>query len=110
MARSRIRRVPFILNLDDPLDRAIWQVLEDLLARRRASAWLRDAAAQKLGIAGLSAPTRPPLPALVERVDGEEWRARRPARQAGGEAGPLQVGNPENTLEEATENFLNMFG
>jgi hypothetical protein len=67
MARSNIRRIPFILNLDDPGDAAIWEALEPLLTRHRASQFIRGAVAQALGLGGGSlliepraAPALPP--------------------------------------------------
>jgi hypothetical protein len=107
MAKSNIRRVPFILNIDDPTDAAIWEALEPLLTRRRASAFIRSAIAQTLGISSPSFP--------------QESRALLPAPQTHGkrrvqEVPRLSVGDRVESEQEvddltrATGNFLNMFG
>ncbi len=97
MAKSNIRRIPFILNLDDPGDAAIWEALEPLLSRRRASQFIRGAIAQALGLTGSEPPPRLPAP-----------RTKRSAQTvpqlSAGEDGA------NDALAQATSNFLNACG
>jgi hypothetical protein len=111
---AETRRIPFVLNLDDPVDYAIWEALEPLLARRRASQFIRGVVAQALGLSGaipvpsLSAPNgngHSPVKALPS---GEVPRAKRPTRKVTVETEPFEDGDSE-ALDQATDNFLNMF-
>ncbi|SRR5258708_32370338 len=108
---SNTRRIPFVLNIDDPVDLAIWEALEPMLARRRASMFIRGAVAHALGIGGLLTPVVQPngrqhVPALGA---GELPRARRPDRQ---QTFPSSVQGEEDPAEvdEAANNFLSQFG
>jgi hypothetical protein len=122
MAKDNIRRIPFVLNLEDPVDAAIWEALEPMLERRRASQFIRGAVAHALGVGGLLAPIAPSvLPAGEARLglpSGEIPRAKRPTRRATVEREPITSGGPEaihsngdeSAVDEAVGNFLNMFG
>ena len=57
---GKTRRIPFVLNIDDPVDAAIWEALEPMLNRRRASQFIRGAVAHALGIGGLLSPVVTP--------------------------------------------------
>ncbi|MEP7288440.1 MAG: hypothetical protein ABI947_22035 [Chloroflexota bacterium] len=111
---ANTRRIPFVLNLDDPIDTAIWEVLEPMLDRRRASQFIRGAVAYTLGIDGLlpigtasSALEAPPLRALVS---GSMPRTKHTTRGIAAEIQPTERKDTEGTLDEAVDNFLNMFG
>lgn len=114
------KRIPFVLNLDDPVDEAIWEIIEPLLARRRASQFIRAAVAQSLGLTGaIPVPSLSPsmgsngnghAPAQRALPSGETPRAKRPTRKATIQDEPLDDGGTENGLDEATDNFLSMFG
>jgi hypothetical protein len=95
MAKSNIRRIPFTLNLDDPEDAAIWEVLAPLLTRHRASQFIRGAIVQALGM-GSRLPPALPAPQAKRSVQVV------PQLPAGSE--------DSSTLERATDNFLNAFG
>ncbi len=111
---SNTRRIPFVLNLDDPVDAAIWEALEPLLTRRRASQFIRGAVAHALGVGGLL----PPVVAVAVPDDGRVLqlpegplpRAKRPTRRATVEDEPLDDPPDDNALDEATNNFLSAFG
>lgn len=108
MAKSNIRRIPFILNLDDPGDAAIWEALEPLLTRHRASQFIRGAVAQALGLSGGSPQIEPrATPALPPP------RTKRSAQALpqlpAGDGRSASEGDPD-ALERATGNFLNTFG
>lgn len=109
MAKSNIRRVPFILNIDDPTDAAIWEALEPLLTRRRASAFIRSAIAQTLGITSPIAPveSRALLPASTTHVKRRVQEV--PRLPAGGRIEAYDEPDSDD-LARATGNFLNMFG
>lgn len=101
---NNTRRVPFVLNIDDPVDAAIWEALEPMLKRHRASSFIRGAVAHALGVGGLLTP--PVLPALPA---GEPVRAKRPT--------PIETYmnevteiEEEQSVDDAASNFLNMFG
>ncbi len=103
MAKSNIRRIPFILNLDDPEDAVLWEALEPLLSRRRASQFIRGALAQALGITGgspINPGSEPPrLPAP---------RSKRSAQTV--PQLPAGEDGDNDALTRATHNFLNAFG
>jgi hypothetical protein len=103
MAKSNIRRVPFILNLDDPEDAAIWEVLEPLLIRHRASQFIRGAIAQALGMSG-SKPFIEPRAAPALPASHTKRSAQTLPQLPAGE------GRDNEALEQATSNFLNTFG
>jgi hypothetical protein len=108
---SNTRRIPFVLNIDDPVDAAIWDALEPMLERRRASAFIRGAVAHALGIGGLLAP--------VGQPDGRQhWaalgsstvpRAQRPGKQQTSPTVPLGEMDTAD-VDEAANNFLSQFG
>jgi hypothetical protein len=109
------RRIPFVLNLEDPVDAAIWEALQPMLDRRRASQFIRGAVAHALGMGGLLPPiVTTALPANGKRLELPSGaavpRAKRPTRRATVEAEPFDNGHDEGALDEATGNFLNMFG
>ncbi|MEP7287059.1 MAG: hypothetical protein ABI947_14990 [Chloroflexota bacterium] len=98
------RRIPFVLNLDDPIDAAIWQALEPLLTRHRASAFIRGAVAHALGVGGL-------MPALVPLgLPAGEIRAKRPTLLATVDQDMPEAENNGDDLEAAAGNFMSMFG
>ena len=107
MAKSNIRRVPFILNIDDPMDAAIWEALEPLLTRRRASAFIRNAIAQMLGIASPTVPLERPV-LLPAPATPTKRRVQEVPRLPAGSAFEPEEDNDD--LARATGNFLNMFG
>jgi hypothetical protein len=106
VAKSNIRRVPFILNIDDPTDAAIWEALEPLLTRRRASAFIRSAIAQTLGITSPTGPVEPRalLPASMSHIKRRIQEV--PRLPAGGN---MEAEQNDDDLARATGNFLNMF-
>ena len=108
MAKSNIRRVPFILNLDDPTDAALWEALEPLLTRRRASAFIRSAIAQTLGISSPTAPLERPL--LPASTIGTRRRVQEVPRLSSGGRIESEDEPDSDDLARATGNFLNMFG
>ena len=92
------RRIPFVLNLDDPVDAAIWEALEPMLDRRRASQFIRGAVAHALGVGGLLPPVGTPgLP-------------HPPTRRALPPGPPDESESDAGAVSEAMGNFLNMFG
>ncbi|HEX2950944.1 MAG TPA: hypothetical protein VHV83_15480 [Armatimonadota bacterium] len=107
MAKSNIRRVPFILNLNDPTDAAIWEALEPLLTRRRASAFIRSAIAQALGITSPFTPVDQPLALPQPRTKRRVQEV--PRLPAGGRI-EADDGQDSDDLARATGNFLNLFG
>ncbi len=111
---SNTRHIPFVLNLDDPVDAAIWEALEPLLTRHRASQFIRGAVAHALGVGGLLSPvvaiTAPENGKVYQLPEGPLPRAKRPTPRATVEDEPLEHERDENALDEATSNFLNMFG
>ncbi len=109
---ANTRRIPFVLNLDDPVDAAIWEALEPMLTRRRASQFIRGAVAHALGMGGLLSP-------VVASPNGHEPkalpagpvpRAKRPTPTTTLEVEPLDGQVDEEALDQATGNFLNAFG
>ncbi len=111
---ANTRRIPFVLNLDDPVDAAIWEALEPLLTRHRASQVIRGAVAHALGVGGLLPPvvaiTAPDDGRVLQLPEGPLPRAKRPTPRATVEDEPIENRSDENALDEATNNFLNMFG
>ncbi len=111
---ANTRRIPFVLNLDDPVDAAIWEALEPLLTRHRASQFIRGAVAHALGVGGLLPPvvaiTAPDDGRVLQLPEGPLPRAKRPTPRATVEDEPIENRSDENALDEATNNFLNMFG
>jgi hypothetical protein len=111
---GRTRRIPFVLNVDDPVDAAIWEALEPMLTRRRASQFIRGAVAHALGIGGLLSPVvTPALPAEQTRPalpSGAVMRAKRPTPRAILDEVPLESYDNGDDLDQATDNFLSMFG
>jgi hypothetical protein len=57
-----IRRIEFTLDMDDPLDAAIYKALSGDSKRRRAASTIRQALAAYLLGGSKSSPVRPPLP------------------------------------------------
>jgi len=113
MVKENIRRIPFVLNLDDPVDAAIWEALAPMLARRRASQFIRGAVAHALGVGGLLSPVSatglPPGEPRLELPSGPLPRAKRPAPKRTIEAVPVHSNGDEQAVDEAVGNFLNMF-
>jgi hypothetical protein len=107
MAKSNIRRIPFILNLDDPIDAAIWEVLEPLLTRRRASQFIRGAIAQALGMGGGSPPLELRTPPALSVPRAKRAAQTMPQLPAGD--GKSASGDDPDALEQAADNFLNAF-
>jgi len=104
---SNSKRIPFVLNLDDPVDAAIWQALEPMLTRHRASQFIRGAVAHALGVGGMLTPAvTPTMPALPA---GEQVRAKRPTPVQTIQDDPLPP-DGDISLDDAAGNFLNMFG
>jgi hypothetical protein len=114
MAKGKLRRIPFVLNLDDPVDAAIWEALEPMLERRRASQFIRGAVAHALGVGGLLPPVASAsLSAGEPRLElpsGSLPRAKRPALKRTIEAVSLHSSGDGQAVDEAVGNFLNMFG
>jgi hypothetical protein len=114
MAKSELRRIPFVLNLEDPVDAAIWQALEPLLARRRASQFIRGAVAHALGVGSLLTPVAlsapPPGPTQRALPAGDVPQTKRLTRKAMIQDDPIDEGSDDGALDEATGNFLDMFG
>jgi len=111
---ANVRRIPFVLNLDDPVDRAIWEALEPLLARHRASQFIRGAVAHALGVGGFllpvvtpASPGETPLPALSP---GPVHRAKRPTAKMTLKNESIDDGDDASAFDEAKSNFLDMFG
>ncbi len=111
---ANTRRIPFVLNLDDPVDAAIWEALEPLLTRHRASQFIRGAVAHALGVGGLLPPVvaiaSPENGKVLQLSDGSLPKAKRPTPKATLEDEPIDDEYDMNALDEATNNFLNMFG
>lgn len=111
---GRTRRIPFVLNIDDPVDAAVWEALEPMLNRRRASQFIRGAVAHALGVGGLLAPVATPaLPAdqmPLALSSGMLPRAKRPIPRATLDEAPLDSYESADALDQATDNFLSMFG
>ena len=111
---ARTRRIPFVLNIDDPVDAAIWEALEPMLTRRRASQFIRGAVAHALGIGGLLSPVvTPALPTEQSRAalpSGAVPRAKRPTPRATLDEVPFENYESADELHQATDNFLSMFG
>jgi len=111
---SNTRRIPFVLNLDDPVDAAIWEALEPLLTRHRASQFIRGAVAHALGVGGLL----PPVVAVAAFDNGQQLqlpggplpKAKRPTPRTTLADEPIDDPRDDNALDEATSNFLNAFG
>ena len=100
---AKTRRIPFVLNLDDPVDAAIWEALEPMLDRRRASQFIRGAVAHALGVGGLLPPVGPAgLP------DPPARRMLPPGPRAAEVPDPGE--DQAGAVDEAMGNFLNMFG
>ena len=95
------------MNLDDPVDLAIWTALEPMLERRRASMFIRGAVAHALGIAGLLAPVT--TPKYPELSSGESVRAKRPTPVQTVQQDEITEDTPGD-LDAASNNFLSMFG
>ncbi len=104
MAKSNTRRVALTLNLDDPVDSAIWEALAPLMSRYRASQFIRGALAQALGINGADLPVVEPRPALPAP------RAKRSAQTVPQLPAGDREGGDKDALARATSNFLNAFG
>ncbi|MEP7286948.1 MAG: hypothetical protein ABI947_14420 [Chloroflexota bacterium] len=101
---ANTRRIPFVLNIDDPIDAAIWQALEPLLTRHRASAFIRGAVAHALGVGGLLPPVAPLM------LPAGEIRAKRPTPLATVEQDMPETESSSDDLEAAAGNFMSMFG
>jgi hypothetical protein len=102
---ARTRRIPFVLNIDDPVDAAIWEALQPMLSRHRASAFIRGAVAHALGMGGLLPPAVVPM-----LPSGEPVRAKRPTMVQTIEDGPLPTPDDEASVDSAASNFMSMFG
>ena len=107
---NNTRRIPFVLNLDDPMDAAIWQALEPMLLRHRASAFVRAAVAQTLGIGAV--PVFTPSPPLSLSVGTSEMSvAKRSKRVTSTEnRSSTSIEDDADSLDAAANNFLNAFG
>ena len=108
---NNTRRIPFVLNLDDPLDAAIWHVIEPMLVRHRASAFIRTAVAQTLGIgtAPVLVPSSPPL--SLSAGASELLVTKHPKRATSTENKPsTSIEDEADSLDTAANNFLNAFG
>ena len=103
MARSK--RIPFVLNIDDPVDAAIWEALQPMLTRHRASAFIRGAVAHALGMGGLLSPAVVPM-----LPSGEPIRAKRPTMIQTVADNSLSTPDNEGDVDTAANNFLSMFG
>src|SRR6266568_3153168 len=104
---NNLRRVPFVLNLDDPVDAAIWEVLEPLLTRRRASAYIRGVVAKELGFQANPVPSAP----VLGLMPGPIRQAKRPVhREVVEEVEPFNEEPTVDALDRAADNFLSMFG
>jgi hypothetical protein len=113
---ANTRRIPFVLNLDDPVDAAIWEALQPLLERRRASQFIRGAVAHALGVSGLLSPIVMPTTAPNGHHPkalpaGNLPKAKRPTPAATLDSAPIED-DPDDSdaLDQATDNFLSMFG
>ncbi len=111
---NNTRRIPFILNLDDPVDAAIWEALEPMLTRHRASQFIRGAVAHALGVGGLL-PSVVALPTPgngkpLQLLEGPLPKAKRPTPRATLEDEPIDDPPDADALDEATSNFLSAFG
>jgi hypothetical protein len=109
------RRIPFVLNVDDPVDAAIWDALQPLLERRRASQFIRGAVAHALGISGLMGPVVTPVysngPKPKALPAGNTPKAKRPTPAATLQSAPIEDDPDDNAaLDQAADNFLSMFG
>ena len=105
------RRIPFVLNLDDPLDAAIWQALEPMLNRHRASAFIRSAVAQTLGI-GSAVPFVTPTAIRALPISESSMVAKRPKRTSTSDDPSTATFDEHDadSLSAAANNFLNAFG
>lgn len=110
---ANMRRIPFVLNLDDPVDAAIWDVLKPMLDRRRASQFIRGAVAQMLGIDGFS----PSVPALslpkestLALSPGPLPKAKRPTQAKVAKRDQTEIDGGQTATAEAMGNFLTTFG
>src|SRR5512142_3301846 len=86
LTMGNTRRIPFVLNLDDPVDAAIWEGLEPLLTRHRASQFIRGAVAHALGVGGLLPPVvavaAPEKGKIRQLTEGPLPKAKRPTPKA----------------------------
>jgi hypothetical protein len=118
MAKKRadnIRRIDVELNLNDPVDAAIWAVLEPMVALRRGGQGARSLMAAGLG----GNPPNPgpsprkegkgedPRPRPLPQRRGEEEEVRQMALTEGGEV--VEVDDGKDALARATNNFLDAF-
>jgi len=108
---SSTRRIPFVLNLDDPLDAAIWEALQPMLSRHRASAFIRSAVAQTLGI-GSAMPFVAPSATRALPMGESSMVAKRPTRTSTPDEPSTATfdEHDEDSLKAAANNFLNAFG
>jgi len=110
---SSARRIPFVLNLDDPLDAAIWDALEPMLDRRRASAFIRTAVAQSLGLVATAAYTGDAPSSALPAISSDLAIAKRPKRGKASDKTASRSNSSEedaDSLDAAANNFLNAFG
>jgi len=106
------KRIPFILNLDDPIDAAIWEQLEPLIQRHRASDFIRGALAQVLGIgAGVAPLSVLPVSQRIGlpsgSVNGLSTQRSVPRETTENRE---EASDNSDAREEAAANFLGMFG
>lgn len=99
-----IKRIPFILNLNDPDDAAIWDVLGPLLERRRASQFIRGVIAQALGFGGLI----PSIPLTPRSPESVKAKRKEPALTV--EQSPVMSEPSTDDIDMAAGKFLSMFG
>ena len=116
MAKDNIRRIPFVLNLDDPVDAAIFEALDPMLPRHRASAFIRSALAYLLGVSSVPpvAMTRSglALPSGDSALPFAAGRQKHEVRRSAEAAVPdeVTVADNQESVDVAARNFLNMFG
>jgi hypothetical protein len=124
--KAETRRIPFVLNLNDPVDAAIWEVLEPMLDIHRASAFIRAVLAEK--ILGTAEQWQiQPMNNFSTNGNGHKHpdsgqgsyalpTAKRPAQiPANIEQGDMSPSDEPSAddgsaLDAATDNFLNAFG
>jgi hypothetical protein len=91
----------------------IWEALEPMLNRRRTSQFIRGAVAHALGIDVLPPVVTPALAAEQAHAalsSGVPPRAKRPTSRASLDDTTLEGYDGPDDLDQATDNFLSMFG
>lgn len=113
---AETRRVPFVLNLNDDVDAVIWAKLEPLLDLHRASAYIRAVLAKEIlgqsveSTIAIGPSSNGHKSSLSAGINGryELPYAKPVALPASTEM--YEEGNDEDQLENAANNFLDMFG